>query len=49
MPLANYRLWDSRWGFNNLPPKLENMSDLDLSQEIKQIRATFATIAEVTD
>ena len=25
------------------------MSDLDLSQEIKQIRATFATIAEVTD
>ena len=31
------------------PPKLENMSDLDLSQEIKQIRGTFATIAEVTD
>jgi peptide chain release factor 2 len=25
------------------------MSDLDLSQEIKQIRGTFATIAEVTD
>lgn len=49
MPLANYRLGDTRWGFSNLPPKLENMSDLDLSQEIKQIRATFATIAEVTD
>lgn len=30
-------------------PKLENMSDLDLSSEIKQIRGTFATIAEVTD
>ena len=30
-------------------PKLENMSDLDLSTEIKQIRGTFATIAEVTD
>lgn len=30
-------------------PKLENMSDLDLSAEIKQIRGTFATIAEVTD
>jgi peptide chain release factor 2 len=49
VPLANYRLGDTRWGFSNLPPKLENMSDLDLSQEIKQIRATFATIAEVTD
>lgn len=32
-----------------LTPKLENMSDLDLSAEIKQIRGTFATIAEVTD
>ena len=49
MPLANYRLGDTRWGFSNLPPKLENMSDLALSQDIKQIRAIFATIAEVTD
>ena len=32
-----------------LTPKLENMSDLDLSAEIKQIRGIFATIAEVTD
>jgi peptide chain release factor 2 len=32
-----------------LTPKLENMSDLDLSAEIKQIREIFLTIAEVTD
>ena len=32
-----------------MTPKLENMSDLDLSAEIKQIRGIFATIAEVTD
>jgi len=29
--------------------RLENMSELDLSLEIRQIRSTFATIAEVTD
>lgn len=40
---------NTRRGIGKLPPKLENMSDLDLSQEIKQIRGTFATIAEVTD
>lgn len=32
-----------------MTPKLDNMSDLDLSAEIKQIRGVFATIAEVTD
>ena len=49
MPLANYRLGERSKGYWLTPPKLENMSDLDLSQEIKQIRGTFATIAEVTD
>ena len=49
MPLANYRLGECSKGYWLTPPKLENMSDLDLSQEIKQIRGTFATIAEVTD
>ena len=29
--------------------RLESMSDLDLSAEIRQIRGTFATIAEVSD
>lgn len=29
--------------------RLESMSDLDLSSEIRQIRGTFATIAEVSD
>ena len=29
--------------------RLENMSELDLSSEIRQIRSIFATIAEVTD
>lgn len=49
MPLANYPLGKPSNGYCLTPPKLENMSDLDLSQEIKQIRGTFATIAEVTD
>lgn len=49
MPLANYRLGEHSRGYWLTPPKLESMSDLDLSQEIKQIRGTFATIAEVTD
>ena len=49
MPLANYRLVERSKAYWLTPPKLENMSDLDLSQEIKQIRGTFATIAEVTD
>ena len=29
--------------------RLESMSDLDLSSEIRQVRGTFATIAEVSD
>jgi len=41
--------WPQATALKAMALRLENMSELDLSLEIRQIRSIFATIAEVTD